>query len=184
MSDNDFSDNSSDEGMNQDDYKIEDANEQEEDPYFDENRKPQVAMLTESTMITNTDLYAFAEEFMKLIENRTLLWPVPMLKIIKFLSDKSIEYSKHEYLNDGNDMENFQQLFNEVNLVMIMLLLNVPIQLDIEVGNRLIDFNDVRRISYKKQPFHEPLIILKILYKAKVVEQKEIRKEVFQLILE
>jgi len=184
MSDNDYSDNSSDEGMNQDDYKIADAEEEEEDPYFDPSRKPQVAMFTESSMITNTDLYAFAEEFIELIENRTLLWPVPMLKIIKFLSDRSIEYSKREYLEDGNDMENFQQLFNEVNLVMIMLLLNVPIQLDIEVGNKLIDFNEARRISYKKQPFHEPLIILKLLYKAKVVEEKEIRKEVFPLVIE
>lgn len=178
--DNDRS--SSDDDVELNDYKQDDAVEEEEDAYFEPKERTEVAMITESVMITNTDLYSFAEEFMELIENQTFLWPVPMLKVIKFLSDKSIEFSREDVPGRSTGLLNYQQLYNEVNLVMVMLLLNVPVQLDIEVGNKLIDLNKTRQISYRKQPFHEPLIILEILLRERKLDKSEIRTEVLPLL--
>ena len=184
MFDHDYERSSSDDDVDRNDYKQDDAQEEDEDAYLESTGKTQVAMITESLMITNTDLYSFAEEFMELIENQTFLWPVPMLKVIKFLSDKSIEFSKEDVPGRNTGLLNYQQLYNEVNLVMVMLLLNVPVQLDIEVGDKLIDLNKTRQISYKKQPFHEPLIILEILLNHKKLDRSEIRPEILPLLFQ
>lgn len=172
----DFS--SSDSDAEQDNLMVVDEEEQEEDRYFEPNNSD--IFITETTMITNTDLYAFASEFMEYIENQTFLWPVPMLKVIKFLSDKSIEFSKMDIPEQGS--RNYQQLYNEVNLVMVMLMMKVPIQLDIVVGSKIIDLNKPRQISYKKQPFHEPLIILEILLEKGKISRDEIIDEVLPLL--
>jgi len=76
MFDHDYERSSSDDDVDRNDYKQDDAQEEDEDAYLESTGKTQVAMITESLMITNTDLYSFAEEFMELIENQTFLWPV------------------------------------------------------------------------------------------------------------
>lgn len=154
---------------NHHDEVVEDDEEVQRDVYDNHEEKEDV-YLTNTQMITNTCLYKYASSRLILAEKNILPWSTLMLKVIDFLVNATL----------NTEHVNMQQLYNEVNLAFVELMLNVPIQLNIVNGTTVIDLNGKRRISYFKQPFHEPTIILQLLLKHDVIKPSEIRDDVHE----
>lgn len=127
-----------------------------------------------SDILTENCLISYACGKLDFIENETIYWSPIILEVLQHVAKN----------NDNKLVESQLLLKNEIILVMLELMLDVPIVLNLKyrsVPNALIDINNKNTyIDYKGKLFIEAARISKELIDNKILKTTDFRKVPFR----